>query len=619
MYPRRTPEEFLRRAPLYIRERADESTRSIWCRLAVRAGFEDVLEFARTTGAYASSVTAPWKAQSLRALGIVSGQDVESLQARTPLPVAGGVMLGHLLVTRKSRLPKPGGIEVDLICPSCLADDRELLDGPVECRPYRRFWWSLSIMGCPTHRRPLVSVCPNCAKQLRTRRARVDVCDCGYDLASLRPSELADARLDAALISALHGSSLDEWLHEYDLASIKELCLQLGLYCEGYGPSLKLGMLRPEVLMAAASRGYSELASAGGDFQRVIAGGASVGGQLSMEAVFGRLARFYQASLAAGRFEAFTRAYAAQWERSILDRAGVASHRSHDRNHGEVSVGNLCQRHGVSLTVMTDILARLSGLPVGEWGEDSYVDNTLARSVRLRLGLTGTAADLDEILGVSRKTTMQFVSRDVFARSSLRGAYNTPMFDLVGPRELLRKAASGKPVFDAAPPGLTRLTHCKSPGIVTLVQEMQAGRLACEGTLKGIAGLPGLLVDARAFRESVPLYEAGTDTPIVSGGDLLQISHKTVVKLAADGLLRFVPYGTSGKRRLLTRHSVSAFSAEYVSLTALAQQHGLYRWTIASRLRAAGVSGIRVNGHRYNGVFNRAAATAVLAATADRV
>jgi DNA-binding XRE family transcriptional regulator len=79
----------------------------------------------------------------------------------------------------------------DPICPACLANSEHI----------RLAWSHCLVTACPEHGTTLVDICPDCEKQLRSDRASIIHCDCGFDLrhAAAPPATLAQCWLSARL------------------------------------------------------------------------------------------------------------------------------------------------------------------------------------------------------------------------------------------------------------------------------------------------------------------------------------------------------------------------------------------------------------------------------------
>lgn len=609
----------LRHAPLYVRDRTDESALSIWCRLAVRAGYADLAEFMKTTGSTAKPGLAPWRLSSLEALAVVSGQPLEELIARTPRETPAGLVVGTRVITTKTRLTVPGGVMNDLICPACLLDDRECLDGPVECRPYRRFWWAFSFIGCPKHRQPLTDRCSSCDTRLKATRVRVDVCSCGADLAAARHRPAEFASLDAALLESL-SRPCGEWLDSYDLYSAHKLALAIGLYLLKYPRAITRSALAANELMEVASFGHQAVQRTGGDLRAVIREGAQLDGQLSMRAVFGSLAAFYNACRGRACYAPFSSALVNEWTAIESSLVGDPNKRPMAMQAGPFTVQELADLHSTDVPLLAEHLAQISATNACIWEVDVRVPRDIADTVRLRIGKVGSADDVGLILGLSRRVVLDLTKLGAVRQHSVFGARSQKVFDLVDLREFLGSLSRNVPRYVQVPPGLVPIMFRKvEGGVAALLLAMRLGELRCQGVLEGLQGVRSLLVDAEDVFQRFPSYEAGGESPRPLCGSRVGLSCHTKARLISDNVLRAVPFHRGSRIcRSVTRESLAEFQACFATSLGLAAEFGIAEAEVIDRLRAAGVDGACFGSKSYRNVFARSAATAALAAFAAR-
>ena len=123
-------------APLTVRFRPDEPAASLLARLAVRRGSRTVTGYLATLPFCPSRLAADVRTgRALDTLARISGFTVPLIEASTPIRTPQGYSLGGVLLEDRGHLAHPRTL--GRVCPQCLAEDRDGLDGPVECRTHR--------------------------------------------------------------------------------------------------------------------------------------------------------------------------------------------------------------------------------------------------------------------------------------------------------------------------------------------------------------------------------------------------------------------------------------------------------------------------------------------------
>ena len=178
--------------PLTVRPREFEPASGLIRRLALRAGHACPRSFLRTVPNCSTTLLAEFdRGNSIETLSRMSGIDLNFIRRSTAVVTDDGAYLGNVQITKTVQFANhqgrgPGG----RVCPECLLEDREFTEGPLDCRPFRRFWWDFAeFHGCPRHRRALIDTCPGCMQPLEKNSLRPDYCFCGFDLALAPPGD----------------------------------------------------------------------------------------------------------------------------------------------------------------------------------------------------------------------------------------------------------------------------------------------------------------------------------------------------------------------------------------------------------------------------------------------
>lgn len=585
-------------APLTVRFRPDEPAASLLARLAVRRGSRTVTGYLATLPFCPSRLAADVRTgRALDTLARLSGIPVSLIEASTPIRTPQGYSLSGVLLEDRGHLAHPRTL--GRVCPQCLAEDRDGLDGPVECRPHRRFWWgSEAISGCPRHRVPLLATCPHCSAPLSLRNLRPDVCSCGAHFASL-PAESEITGYDAQLLAMMRGMEGPCWADGLSADLAAGLALRTGILDE-HGS--KVGLVRALPL---------------GDRMELTTRGGSIL-ERGPDAFSDALDRAARRGLLRTPGEAYGDLY--KW----LDRRGAAAlspFREAVFQHAGRSLkcGPSTRLFGRTIREVPTSAAAAPFEEAPVLSGRAALEQAIARA-RAVFG-PGRKSDVQKILGLSRN---QF--RGVMERGGnpdlLPGAQpstpKTHFYDLEGVINLFERAL-GAPVFEVVPPHLIRVVDANKlfRRWVTVYCALRQGRLQVAGTLSGESGLSALLVERNDVLASVPPGRAADDEPSTTpaeAAEMTGLNTVTLSKLRAAGHLRFV---RRAARNGQIAHgpalaSLADLERNFISIGALERATGMARNILLSALADAGVRSVVSGSKDVRPLFQRPEALAVL-------
>lgn len=215
--------------PLTVRPAVDERAFSLVHRLATRRGSTDIRKFVTLELRIDNTFVGQFnQGKSIDLVAQMSGVDPEIIRAATPVVTSEGYKLGDI---RLNRYPNKRSSQVAFhhqFCPTCLAEDMASREGPEEVRAYRRFWWDFGcLFGCPTHRTPLLSECPSCAKRYSYSNMRADRCMCGYDLTKAETGQPFHG-IERQLLDIISGGRRAEWMTDLAVNDISNLAVLIG-------------------------------------------------------------------------------------------------------------------------------------------------------------------------------------------------------------------------------------------------------------------------------------------------------------------------------------------------------------------------------------------------------
>lgn len=585
-------------APLTVRFRPDEPAASLLARLAVRRGSRTVTAFLATLPFCPSRLAADVRTgRALATLARISGIAVSLIEASTPVRTPQGYSLGGVLLEDRGHLAHPRTL--GRVCPQCLAEDRDGLDGPLDCRTHRRFWWgSEAISGCPRHRVPLLATCPECSAPLSLRNLRPDICSCGAHFGGLQADREVTG-YDAQLLAMMRGTESPPWADGLSVDLAAGLALRTGVLDE-YGS--KVGLVRTLPL---------------GDRMELTARGGSIL-EKGSDAFSDALDRAARRGLLRTPGEAYGDLY--KW----LDRRGAAAlspFREAVFQHASQSLkcdpatrifGRAMQEAPTSAAAApSDEAPVLSGR--------GALEQAIARA--RAVFSPGRKSDVQQILGLSHN---QF--RGVMERGGnpdlLPGARawtpKTHFYDLDGVIGLFERALSA-PVFEVVPPHLIRVVDANKlfRRWVAVYRALREGGLQVAGTLSGGSGLSSLLVERKEVLASVAPGRAADDEPSVTpaeAADMTGLNTVTLSKLRAAGHLRFA---RRAARNGQIAHgpalaSLADLERNFISIGALERATGMARDVLLSALADAGVRSVVSGSKDVRPMFQRPEALAVL-------
>lgn len=583
-------------APLTVRFRPDEPAASLLARLAVRRGSRTVTGYLATLPFCPSRLAADVRTgRALGTLARISGIAVSLIEASTPIRTPQGYSLGGVLLEDRGHLAHPRTL--GRVCPECLAEDRDGLDGPVECRPHRRFWWgSEAISGCPRHRIPLLATCPHCSAPLSLKNLRPDVCPCGAHFADLK----ADGEVtgyDAQLLAMMRGMEGPSWADGLSVDLAAGLALRTGILDE-HGS--KVGLSRALPLgdrMELTARGGSILERGPDGFSDALDRAARRGLLRTPGEAYGDLYKWLDRRGAAA-LSPFREAVFQHASRSLKCGPSI------------LLFGRAIQEAPAAAAPPEEAPA-LSGR--------AALEQAIARA--RAVFSPGRKSDVQQILGLSRN---QF--RGVMERGGnpdlLPGARprtpKTHFYDLDGVISLFERALSA-PVFEVVPPHLIRVVEANKlfRRWVAVYCALREGRLQVAGTLSGGSGLSALLVERNEVLACVPPGRAADDEPSVApaeAADMTGLNTVTLSKLRAAGHLRFA---RRVARNGQVAHgpalaSLADLERNFVSIGTLERSTGIARNILLSALADAGVRSVVSGSKNVRPMFRRPEALAVL-------
>jgi hypothetical protein len=194
------------RSPLRIRYRPNEPAYAILNRLALRHGAQSASEFCSSRRLNPQLLPRLTFGHGITELAELTGFDGSQIERFTPRLErrAQWLIRNEFLGTNHSGMFTRGRV-----CPVCVADDLDSLDGPYELRPYRRFFWDIAIVSiCTKHSIPLVDACDACGRPLRASCLLDFHCACGASLATHKGRVFATEEFegDRYAIARLTGS-----------------------------------------------------------------------------------------------------------------------------------------------------------------------------------------------------------------------------------------------------------------------------------------------------------------------------------------------------------------------------------------------------------------------------
>lgn len=583
--------------PLTVRFRPFEHASSLLRRLAVRRGSSSVAVFLQSVAFCPYGLAKDLKAgRNLDLLSIMSGFPVATLRASSPVRTEAGYCLGDVMIGASGC--KLYGCAEGRVCSACLSEDMERFGGPVECRPYRRYWWDIDgVEGCPVHGIPLVSTCPACGASSRRFSLRPDRCVCGFDL-SLIEAPAGGAGFDRQLVDIISGGERPEWARGMTVRSMAGLALRVGML-DHVGPR-RIAAVRfePAARMELSARGSSILGA-------------------GRDALWETLDRHSAATTrrTAGRLYGELYVWLLRADDDALD-----PFREQLRAHATETLRNSMG------TIMFDrpLVALGSSIPVEVPVRPAVFDEALGRA--RAMSLSHTVEDLGEVLALS---SSHLHRAKVCATDLLDGAVkrraSTYRYDVPGAVRLMVDA-SKRPRFDEVPNGLIELMKVarlrRSSGQVYYA--LRHGRLQIAGILPHRTGLGSILVQIASVVATCPVASLAGAKPTIPVADAcrrLRIRRATMTALRALGIIEYDRRmaGDYGMCLAPTLETVCAFEREMVTAGELRRRFGGGFFGVVVTLRQAGLEWVLEGRGSRQYVFRREEAERVMMALLDGV
>lgn len=172
------------RTSLRILPAQHEPAYGIFNRLALRHKASNQMEFANQIGLGKSSVYDLNLGRKLQTLEKLTGVDELTIRRSTfQRDEYAGWHFGNEALAKVSNWGSASTVSYGRVCPACVREDMDERVGPVECRPYRRFWWDLAaIYACPIHNLFLIKSCAACRRPFGGDNLSLNRCSCGNKL-----------------------------------------------------------------------------------------------------------------------------------------------------------------------------------------------------------------------------------------------------------------------------------------------------------------------------------------------------------------------------------------------------------------------------------------------------
>jgi hypothetical protein len=579
-------------APLTVRFREDEAANCLLRRLAVRRGCETVQDFLKTIPHCPAVLarTVP-TGQHLDVVARLSGFALEAIAASTPVRTARGYMLGEVLLESGGKLGVGPG-STGKVCPVCLLEDRESLDGPAECRPYRRFWWDLDgIDGCPSHNLPLLTRCPDCGVSSHVVNMRPDRCRCGLDLAG--SAEETTAGYDADVLRMIRGGPSPWWAHGVSIRSVTSLALRVGILEAKGSKVAEVRRLETRQRMAMTALGASLLDSGWNEIDALFDRRAAAGRRRNAGEIYGDLLKW-------------------------LDRVDEEGLTPLKERMAEHAANVLREVHGrFMFGLELDKLARSrhsAGSP--EPGSSVFLD---ALNRARPHAEHGRSEDLAAVLGITRGQIDSMMFKDPVDRleGAVRHRHNTYRYDTAGALAFLEAAATA-PVFAEIPTLLVPLLEVRRlrRSWVAVYRALREGRMSVAGLREGQSGLAAILVSRDDVRAACPVERPGWEESSLSNPEArkrLGVTSGTLQALRRRGFVRYVRRRSADDKssNAPSLESVAAFERDYVTLKGLGCEFGASDLELVQSLEDAGIRTVLDDGDQ-DLIFLRAEAMAAL-------
>lgn len=567
--------------PLTVRPREFEPASSLIRRLAVRAGHQSVRTFLHTVPRCPTWLAGDLdRGFSVEVLSRMSGIELPLIREATPFPTENGTYLGGVQITQTDRPSNGRSSSRGRICPTCLLEDRECLGGPVECRPFRRFWWDLAeFEGCPRHCQPLIDACPSCMLPLRKYLMRPDLCLCGYDLTQAHAGERISNVAERPLLSILLGVPRPGWTMGMSLRSMAWLALRVGAI-HVFGPSLKeISSLPSAERMELLAIGWSCLENGPDGFAQELSDSFEQGSAKSPNLAYGEVYRWLRRTDEPGLDT---------YRDVLLDHAQSNLRLEKDAEVFGTSIPAQSRVNGSAESPSSEPLLALSG---------------------------GGNAEICELLHLSKPQLVRYLK--VNDRDRLPSSRNRARFDVEGLESFLREVEEGKPHFDSAPKEMVQVMGMnfyarKWPEVV---REVRRGNVPLSGILSNQKGLYRWLVDPTHVRDRLPKQSKGAGViTCKEASSRLGVPFQTLSALRNAGLLQYDKVMGPADRLTEgpTLASLEAFERDYVTARECARKCGRHVIPINQILSDGDVECVIPSNRDVVAVYDRASAERAL-------
>lgn len=563
----------MNKLPLRIVAHEDEDVFSIAARLALRNGEGGSSLICRLLGTLSLEHlgnSAPLTV--LSRLSDISGCPIDLLTQNSLQTDGSSVWVrGRKLSTSSfgPLLVRPGRI-----CPICLADDLNHNEDEIECRPYRRLAWRLRpLHTCREHRAMLLTHCPNCETRNSSISLNVRFCSCGYDL-SRANTQLVDERnlrSEKYIFERIFCSENAEehWLFNRIAPAEAELALtQIGMIIFDVNKKKKLMDLTPAERIEVASLGF-EVTSSKANFIEFLDRVAKkpLSPKTGPHSIYGRLYRWLYADDNSA-FEPIRDLISQHFEHSQKATGSVRLFYRDVENARVISVGTAAAECGCSVERFNSLAESFGHRPQDRTHRSERIERQVVEKVK---DLIKSSIDADEAaqrLGISRDVKKAFLNS---SRFSMEQSY-------AGSHRLMRRPEVEllETFFDNTRKVFTELPHeyntiCIAAQrafvkVPQIAERLIDGELPSIGTLAGVSGLPGVIVNMNDVRNIIQPLETEY---LVSGEALkaLGLSEFRQLNAAEEAGLITVHTETNNRGRPLiavTREDAKRFVNDYV-------------------------------------------------------
>lgn len=589
----------LKKLPLTVDLVPGESATSLGSRLARRNGVQRLITFCSDVGIdyFALANGDPQEVARLAALG---GVDPAALQTGTPqLVEPGWFRLGQerIKFTAFSRTSLRS-------CPACLAKGQ-----PVDHAAHHGLWQLTSIRTCPVHACYLVPLPPR-----QNGNDTFDVVRLLERFVPVAPvtAAAADLEMERYLLHRVQSGASDGWLDRLPFHVAAQTCEGFGLLLT-HGPDTKRDLVASADWAAAGTAGFRVLRAGPDAFRAKLKG-------LQM-------AQPLDSTLYRTRFRVFF-----EWLRYRDDDPDFDVIRNIVRDfvfrnfpiaEGQVVLGQPCPEqyvHSLATARSTfgvsswQLGRRLAAIGLAQRSSGSkrfvlrdYAPANVVRNIVTEVDALLNATEAAERVGIDRNMMTKFTSRGLipryFAEQNTIPLYHPrDLAAFLGQlRRLVVKDAALQHPLDI--PEASRRLGVPMDRVAQIILENQIKLYASEVPQ---ARFRDFRLSLDALRGAFGAQQEGAVEP-TEAAKRLQVSVRTVRSLLDQGILepRFAKeQRTARTRRYVSSRSVEEFTAEYVTVSALAAQSGRLPGAEAILQSDRGVQPLAL-GSRCNTIYRR--------------